>query len=195
METVERKLSTWKVNYLSIRGRVTLIKSVLSNPPLYYFSIFKCPASIIKRLERLLSEFLWYGTSAQKKSHLVDWANIYKPKEGGLGIRPLKQMNQALLDNWLWRIGDGSEGLWRQVLERKYNLLRHGRDVQEAPKNSFAIWKGILSVRRLFMENMRYQTQSGEKILFWKDRWTGERTPSAQFPYLFRCVKEATASS
>eukprot|EP00268_Persea_americana_P068363 TRINITY_DN9514_c0_g1_i4.p1 TRINITY_DN9514_c0_g1~~TRINITY_DN9514_c0_g1_i4.p1 ORF type:complete len:105 (+),score=16.40 TRINITY_DN9514_c0_g1_i4:351-665(+) len=104
-------------------------------------------------------------------------------------------MNKALLGNWLWRIGDGSERLWIKVLEWKYKLPRHRWDVQEAPKESSATWKGILSVRRLFMENMRYQTQSGEKILFWKDRWTGERTPSAQFPYLFRCVKEATASS
>ena len=53
MERVERKLSTWKANYLSIGGRVTVIKSVLSNLPVYYFSIVKCSASIIKRLERL----------------------------------------------------------------------------------------------------------------------------------------------
>lgn len=53
VEMVERKLSAWKANYLSIGGRVTLIKYVLSNLPVYYFSIFRCPASIIKRLERL----------------------------------------------------------------------------------------------------------------------------------------------
>ena len=52
VERVERKLSTWKANYLSIGGRVTLIKLVLSNLLVYYFSIFKCPASILKRLER-----------------------------------------------------------------------------------------------------------------------------------------------
>ena len=64
VERVERKLSTWKANYLSIRGRVTLIKSVLFNLPVYYFSIFKCPASIIKRLDRLQRDFLWNRTGA-----------------------------------------------------------------------------------------------------------------------------------
>lgn len=114
VEMVERKLSSWKVNYLSIGGRVTLIKSVLSNLPVYYFSMFRCPSSIIKRLERLQREFLWHGTSSQKKIHLVDWESICKLKEeGGLGIRPLKKMNQALLGKWLWMIGDGSQGLWR----------------------------------------------------------------------------------
>ena len=53
VERVERKLSTWKANYLSIGGRVTLIKSILSNLPVYYFSIFRYPTSIIKRLKRM----------------------------------------------------------------------------------------------------------------------------------------------
>ena len=157
-ERVETKFSTWKANYLSIGGRVTLIKSVLSNLPVYYFSMFRCPTTIIKRLERLQREFLWHGASPHKKLHLVNWESICKSKEeGGLGVRPIKKMNQALLGKWLWRIRDGSQGLWRQVLERKYNLLRHGWDAQDSPWNSSAIWKGILSVKRLFMKNIRYQ--------------------------------------
>ena len=71
-----------------------------------------CKETCAKRLETLQREFLWYGNSCQKKTHLVDWDSICKPKErGGLGIRPLKQMNQALLGKWLLRIGDGSDRL------------------------------------------------------------------------------------
>ena len=58
VERVEKKLPVWKTQYLSIGGRVTLIKSVLSNLPVYYFCLFKCLASIIKRLEGLEREFL-----------------------------------------------------------------------------------------------------------------------------------------
>ena len=47
------------------------------------------------------------------------------------------------------------------------------------------------------MENIRYQTGLGVRILFWKDRWVGERALCAQFPDMFRCAqdKEATISS
>ena len=58
VERVEKKLSTWKAKYQSIGGRVTLIKSVFSKLLVYYFSIFRSPASIIKRLERLQRDFL-----------------------------------------------------------------------------------------------------------------------------------------
>ena len=114
VERVEKKLSTWKAKYLSIGGRVTLIRSALSNLLVYYFSLFKCSASVIKRIERLERDFSWYGNGTQKKNYLVDWGSICKPKEEGcLGIRPLKLMNQALLGKWLWRIGDEMDGLWR----------------------------------------------------------------------------------
>ena len=44
VEGVERKLYAWKAINLSIGGRVTLVRSVLSNLPLYYFSVLKCSA-------------------------------------------------------------------------------------------------------------------------------------------------------
>lgn len=39
----KRKLATWKANYISFGGRITLIKSSLSNLPIYLLSIFKIP--------------------------------------------------------------------------------------------------------------------------------------------------------
>lgn len=41
---------------------------------------------------------------------------------GGLGFRPLKLMNQALLGKWLQRIGDQSDGLWKEILMSKLCL-------------------------------------------------------------------------
>ena len=36
VERLEKRLALWKANYLSLGGRITLIKSVLSNLPLYF---------------------------------------------------------------------------------------------------------------------------------------------------------------
>ena len=110
----------------------------------------------------------------------MDWNSICKPKEeGGLGIRHLRQMNQSLLGMWLWRIGEGSDGLWRQVLDWKYSVPRNGWELQDAHKKSSAIWRGFLSVKKPFMENIKYQAGSGKMIIFWKDRWVGDRTLAA----------------
>ena len=44
LEKMERKLAGWKKLYLSEGGRVTLIKSTLSNLPTYFLSLFPIPA-------------------------------------------------------------------------------------------------------------------------------------------------------
>ena len=90
LERIENKLSTWKENYLSLGGRVTLILSALSNIPIYFLSLFKCPASVADRIERLQRDFLWHGKGKLKKYHLVKWDSVCRPKnEWGIGLKDL----------------------------------------------------------------------------------------------------------
>ena len=46
LEKRERRLARWKRLYLSKGGRVTLIKSTLSNLPTYFLSLFPIPAAV-----------------------------------------------------------------------------------------------------------------------------------------------------
>ena len=46
LEKMERRLAGWKHLFLSKGGRVTLIKSTLSNLPTYFLSLFPIPASV-----------------------------------------------------------------------------------------------------------------------------------------------------
>ena len=50
LEWVAQKLASWKAKYLSFGCRITLIEEALANLPLYFMSIFKCPASVIKSI-------------------------------------------------------------------------------------------------------------------------------------------------
>ena len=76
LEKAERRLARWKRSYLSKGGRLTLIKSTLSNLPTYYMSLFPTPVSVAKHIERLQREFLWQGSGEEFKFHLVNWNQI-----------------------------------------------------------------------------------------------------------------------
>lgn len=58
--------------------------------------------------------------SGHQKYHLVNWPTICRPKDqGGLGVLDLDIMNISLLGKWLWKL-ENDEGLWQQLLRRKY---------------------------------------------------------------------------
>ena len=104
LEKMKRKLAGWKRLYLSKGGRVTLIKSTLSNLPTYFLSLFPIPASVANQIEKLQRNFLQGGLSDEPKIHLVKWAIVCAPiSSGGLGIRKISLVNIALLGKWLWR--------------------------------------------------------------------------------------------
>ena len=47
------RLSKWKLKTLSIGGRLTLPKSVLTSITLYYMSIFKVPIGVLNKMESI----------------------------------------------------------------------------------------------------------------------------------------------
>ena len=60
-ERFRKRLTMWKRQYLSKGGRATLIRSTLSNLPIYYISVLRLPSSVRRRLEQIQRDFLWGG--------------------------------------------------------------------------------------------------------------------------------------
>ncbi|RVW42423.1 Transposon TX1 uncharacterized 149 kDa protein [Vitis vinifera] len=68
-ERFRKKLATWKRQYISKGGRITLVRSTLSNLPIYFMSIFQMPRVVRIRLEKIQKDFLW-GGGALVQSHI-----------------------------------------------------------------------------------------------------------------------------
>lgn len=69
-------------NLLSMAGRVTLIKSVLTSISIHVMTVLPIPKKILMRMESLLANFLWdHGSS--RSHHWVNFENICRPKDAG----------------------------------------------------------------------------------------------------------------
>nr|GEZ25029.1 RNA-directed DNA polymerase, eukaryota, reverse transcriptase zinc-binding domain protein [Tanacetum cinerariifolium] len=118
MEKVKKRLSNWKMNMLSIGGRLTLVKSVLGSMPLYQFLLFKVPMGVLNYIETLRSRFLNGCVSNNKKAICMNWKNALAPKDrGGLGISSLYAMNKGLLFKWIWRFLTQKKTMWARVIQ------------------------------------------------------------------------------
>jgi len=58
---LKARLNVWKGRFLSMAGRICLIKSVISAIPLFYLSIFKAPESVYKSIISIQRRFLGMG--------------------------------------------------------------------------------------------------------------------------------------
>ncbi|RVW70345.1 putative ribonuclease H protein [Vitis vinifera] len=144
-ERVRRRLALWKRQYISKRGRVTLIKSTLASMSIYQMSIFRMPNVVARRLEKVQRDFLWGGGNMEGKIHLVKWEVVCTDKDkGGLGLRKLAMLNKALLGKWIWRYACDKDNLWKQVIKVKYGQEGLGwRPKKANGAVGVGVWKEI----------------------------------------------------
>ncbi|GJS50252.1 RNA-directed DNA polymerase, eukaryota [Tanacetum coccineum] len=98
---MKKRLSRWKLNTLSVGGRLTLLKSVLGSTPIYNMSIFKVPKFVLNYMESLRRNFFNGVQEGDRKIAWVKWSKVLASKKfGGLGVSSFFALNRALLFNW-----------------------------------------------------------------------------------------------
>ncbi|RVW15066.1 putative ribonuclease H protein [Vitis vinifera] len=194
-ERFRKKLAMWKRQYISKGGRITLVRSTLSNLPIYFMSIFQMPRAVRIRLEKIQKDFLWGGGALVQKPHLVNWSIVCLDKRsGGLGVKSLGAFNRALLGKWVWRFENERKVLWNQVIRGKYGEERGGwRSCESREAYGFGLWKAISKMGHQVNSFVGFVVGDGEKVKFWKDKWCETIPLSEAFPSLFALASNKEA--
>jgi hypothetical protein len=120
IEKVDKRINNWTSRWLSLGGRLVLVKVVLQSIPVYWFSLAKVPISIIHKIQQLMENFLWRGANKTTGYHLSKWQTIASPKDlGGWGIRNIFWFAKSLAAKSCWR-GISGNSFWSQILKGKY---------------------------------------------------------------------------
>jgi len=61
LHIINSRLSGWKIRFLSFRGRLILLKLVLTSLSVYALSFFKAPSGIISSIESIFNFFFLGG--------------------------------------------------------------------------------------------------------------------------------------
>ncbi|XP_068479070.1 uncharacterized protein [Phaseolus vulgaris] len=171
------------------KGRVCLIKSVLTAIPLFYLSFYKAPISVFKKITSIQRRLLWAAEKEQRYISWVRWDRVCKVREeGGLGIKDVRLFNRALLAKWKWRLMSEEKGLWKEVLESKY-YSRDNRNKDYGHCHSWW-WRDLSKAcgeeegEGWFHNQVAWKVGSGEQISFWDDVWMDNKKLKQLFPRL-----------
>lgn len=171
IEKFSMKLQSWKSKILSPAGRLVLIQSVLQSLPIYYMSTVLIPQKVIKALNDLMRRFMWGAMDKDRYLAYVAWDRICMPFEkGGLGIRSLKEVNEALVLKSLWRLAQRMNIQWIQVVTDKYlprSLLWHSRRTY----NCSVFWKGLMKLREKLTPMLRWEMGNGANCTIFAQPW------------------------
>jgi len=78
LNKLKSRLSVWKGRFLSMAGRICLLKFVITTIPLYYLSLFRAPESVCKSIVSIQRRFIWGWGKEKISISWVSWKNVCK---------------------------------------------------------------------------------------------------------------------
>ncbi|GJX60749.1 RNA-directed DNA polymerase, eukaryota, reverse transcriptase zinc-binding domain protein [Tanacetum coccineum] len=196
------RLSKWKIKMLSIGGRFTLNKAVLSSLPIYLMSIYKTPVGVLRKMESIRRRFFNGADINENKMSMIGWEKIMvSRKKGGLGISSFFAQNRALLFKWIWRFRSKDSSLWYRVIKAMFGdggaLDNTGKFARSSTWTTIVRECGNLSSKCInLLSHMKRKVGNGLNTLFWVDSWLTDIPLKQLFSRMFTldCNKNSTVA-
>ena len=143
---IEKEIEQWRRRNITPIGRITVIKSLLISKLVHLFTALPNPSQTeVKRLERILFQFLWAG-----KRDPVKRAKIVQDfSKGGLRMIDVQSFLKSMKISWLKRLYSGNT-TWGQVIANEIpnieDLLTYGSKklLKVSVKINNPFWQNVL---------------------------------------------------
>ena len=114
---------------------------------------------------------MWSGGGDGSGIASVSWKDICKPKnQGGLGLKPLRLMNEALLVKYLWNVISKKDSLWVKWVHA-YRVKDRNIWFNVKSEHNASGWNQILGLRDKFRSFIAYKLGNGRSCSIWFDKW------------------------
>ena len=113
-------INSWSQRNLTIKGRITITKSLLASQVVYLALTSQIPKVTVQEIQSKIMKFLWRGRPP-KVAATVLCQNI---EEGGLKAIDVAQFIDALKLTWVKRVFLQTNAPWRQILQARMPLIQ-----------------------------------------------------------------------
>ncbi|KAK1299781.1 hypothetical protein QJS10_CPB13g00269 [Acorus calamus] len=120
---MRKKLESWQASYLTMAGRIVLIRSIIQSAQLHLMQAAVLPDWVTKEINKFVRHFLWSGGRKMRSMKYVSWEVVTRDMtEGGLSIRCLSRLRKAVLAKMAFRVLNSNSLLkWHLSFKYKWN--------------------------------------------------------------------------
>ena len=113
---IKSVINSWSQRNLTIKGRITVTKSLLTSQLVYLALNAKIPLVDLKTIHSHIMRYLWRGRPPK-----VAFATICQHiQDGGLNAPDVEKLFIALQSTWVRRIYLNRDSRWRQLLQSRF---------------------------------------------------------------------------
>ncbi|KAI0507814.1 hypothetical protein KFK09_013942 [Dendrobium nobile] len=148
-------------------GRIQYLKFTIANTIAYWIRGAIIPKAGCKIIDRMCARFLYHGSIAEKKLHLISWKKTTMPYcLGGLGIPDIKSMYFGFASTFLWRFY-----LFKTPLNSWYKL-KFDSPFKPISSKASHYWKLICSTAHSIKNSLNFHVSDSDcsLSLIW-DPW------------------------
>ncbi|KAI0513486.1 hypothetical protein KFK09_009510 [Dendrobium nobile] len=164
-----KKLNQWGNKYLSLPGKIILVKSVLLALPIYHSTHSLVPKKFLAELDKICRNFIWDKKNGAKGMHYVNWNEMCKPIEyGGRGIHSNLTKAPDLHARLAWRFVQEEKSLFHSVMDAKYGnkLMKENHN-----GNNSTAFKILNEGFNSLYPIVKWDIANGKSVDAFKDIW------------------------
>ena len=105
-------LNMWSSRGLSLKGRVTILKSLAIPKLLYPMSVLPIPTAVVEIVDKMIVDFIWNKRKPKIKKDVI----IQNIENGGIKAPHFATMVEANRLSWIKRLTNNTNAKWKAIL-------------------------------------------------------------------------------
>ncbi|PKU74895.1 Putative ribonuclease H protein [Dendrobium catenatum] len=169
VDKFQSMLNIWGGKFISLAGRMTLVKTVLLSFPTFHSSLLLVPKSILYEIDKQCRDFIWSKSDGRRGIHYVNWENLCRPRSQGVrGVMTCAKKAGPLKAKLAWKYFQNKEALVHKLLVPKYgNIMTNS----SANISRSVAWKLLKTGEKFLKPITRWRIVNGSSVNVIRDNW------------------------
>ena len=112
LKVFDNLLNIWHCRGLSLKGKVTVLKSLAVPQLLYPMSVLPIPTEVVNIVDSMINDFMWSKRQPKIRKDVI----IQNIENGGIKVPKFATMVEANRMSWIKRLLNDSQAKWKSIL-------------------------------------------------------------------------------